>query len=204
MRRPSLHAVPSAPPSGIHEQAADSLRYIRETMEGAASFTAVPGWGGAAIGATALFAALAASRAHTREAWIATWLLEAVVAVAIGGLAIARKARAAGLPLLRGPGRRFVASLAPPFVAGGLLTAVLARAGAYDLLPGMWLLLYGAGVVTGGAFSVRAVPVMGVCFMVLGAGALFCPAAWGDVLLAAGFGALHVLFGALIARRHGG
>ncbi len=204
MRRASLRAVDPPLPPALHRRAEDSLRYIRETMEGAASFTAVPGWGGAAIGATALFAALAASRAGARAGWLATWLLEAAVAAVIGVLAIVRKARAAGLPVLRGPGRRFALSLAPPFVAGALLTVVLARAGAYDLLPGMWLLLYGAGVATGGAFSVRTVPVMGASFMILGAGALAAPAAWGDIFMAAGFGGLHIVFGILIARRHGG
>ncbi|MEP6744529.1 MAG: hypothetical protein ABJB33_03455, partial [Gemmatimonadota bacterium] len=59
-------------------------------------------------------------------------------------------------------------------------------------------------VITAGAFSVRAVPLMGVGFMVLGAIALLAPAIRGDLLLAAGFGGLQIIFGVLIARRHGG
>ena len=107
-------------------------------------------------------------------------------------------------PILSGPGRRAGLSLLPPMVAGGLLTVALYRAGLWQALPGTWLLLYGAGFVTGGAFSVRIVPVAGLCFMCVGAVALLGPAAWGNWLMAAGFGALHIVFGTIIARRHGG
>jgi hypothetical protein len=85
-----------------------------------------------------------------------------------------------------------------------MLTVVLWRGQMANALPGTWLLLYGTAVVAGGAFSVRIVPVMGMCFMLLGAAALYAPAAWGDYLMAAGFGGLHVIFGVIIARRHGG
>ena len=191
-------------PRPLHDRALDNLRYIRQTMERAGSFTAVPGWGQAAVGATALVAALLAARQPTPELWLATWLGEAVVALAIGGSTMVRKAFAVNDPLLSGPGRRAGLSLLPPMVAGGLLTVALSRAGLWHALPGTWLLLYGTGFVTGGAFSVRIVPVMGVCFMTLGAVALLGPAAWGNWLMAAGFGALHIVFGTLIARRHGG
>ena len=173
-------------------------------MERAGSFTAVPGWGQVGVGVTALVAALLAARQPTPELWLATWLGEAVVALGIGGATMVRKAFAVNDPLLSGPGRRAGLSLLPPMVAGGLLTVALSRAGLWRALPGTWLLLYGTGFVTGGAFSVRIVPVMGVCFMTLGAVALLGPAAWGNWLMAAGFGALHIVFGTLIARRHGG
>jgi hypothetical protein len=193
-----------AAPRPLHDRALDNLRYIRQTMERAASFTAVPGWGLAVVGATALGAALLAGRQPTPELWLATWLGEAVVALAIGGAAMVRKAFAVHDPLLSGPGRRFGLSFLPPMVVGGLLTVALWRAGLWHALPGTWLLLYGAGCVTGGAFSVRIVPVMGLCFMLVGSVALLGPAAWGNGWMAAGFGGLHLAFGAIIARRHGG
>jgi MFS family permease len=182
----------------------DNLRFIRETMERASSFTAVPGWGGVAIGVTALVAALVASRIPDEHEWMWVWAYELPLALLIGGWTMKRKAGVAQLKLLSAPGRKFTLSLTPPLVAGALLSVAMTRHDAFDALPGMWLLLYGAGVVTGGAFSVRVVPVMGLCFMALGALALFAPIAWGNFLMAAGFGALHIIFGTIIARRHGG
>ncbi|HKW41836.1 MAG TPA: hypothetical protein VJN39_11360 [Gemmatimonadales bacterium] len=191
-------------PRPLHDRALDNLRYIRQTMERAGSFTAVPGWGLVAVGVTALFAAGLTARPPTPELWLATWLGEAVIALAIGGWSMVRKAYAVHDPILSGPGRRFGLSFLPPMAVGGLLTVTLYRAGLWHALPGVWLLLYGTGFVTGGAFSVRIVPVMGLCFMLLGAVALLGPAAWSNWLMAAGFGGLHILFGTVIARRHGG
>jgi len=188
----------------LDEQAIENIRYIRETMERSTSFTAVPGKGGVLMGVTALVAAGVATQVRTAETWLATWLIEAAVAYALGGWAMARKARKANLPLLSGPGRKFALSLSPPLLVGALLTVALFRRGLVSALPGTWLLLYGAGVVTGGAFSVKAVPLMGVCLMALGTAALFSPAAWGNTFLAAGFGGVHIVFGMLIARRYGG
>lgn len=182
----------------------DNLRYIRETMERATSFTAVPGWGGVAIGVTACVATGLAVRQRTPRAWLMTWLVEALLALAIGGWTMKRKAQAGESKLLSGPGRKFALSLFPPLFAGAVLTVVLYRAHFLQVLPGLWLLLYGTGVVTGGAFSVRIVPVMGLCFMSLGIVALGLPLAYGNWCMAAGFGGLHILFGVIIARSHGG
>jgi hypothetical protein len=179
------------------------LRFIRRTMERSASFTAVPGWGGVAMGATALIAAMVAAQQATPRRWLAVWLAEAAVAFAIGLWAITFKARRAGLPLASQPARRFALGLVPPFAAGAVLTAALVGAGRIDLLPGVWLLLYGAGVASGGAHSVPAVPAMGLAFMALGTLAFAVPG-WHDALLAVGFAGLHVGFGIYIARRHGG
>ena len=194
----------SEPPPEIHERAMDNLRFIRETMESASSFTAVPGWGGVAIGVTALIAAFVAVGIHDEHEWMYVWACELPLALLIGGWTMKRKAGVAQLKLLSAPGRKFTLSLTPPLVAGAFLSLALAREGVYDTLPGMWMLLYGAGVVTGGAFSVKVVPVMGLCFMALGALTLFVPIGWCNFMMAAGFGGLHVIFGTIIARRHGG
>jgi hypothetical protein len=187
----------------LDEQAVENLRFIRETMERSTSFTAVPGKG-VAMGISALVAAGIATRTTTIEMWLATWGLEALVALAIGAFAMSLKARAANLPMLSGAGRKFALNLSPPLFAGAFLTVALYRLGLVGLLPGVWLLLYGVGVVTAGAFSVRAVPAMGVCLMTVGAAALFSPTSWGNAFMAAGFGGVHIIFGLLIARRHGG
>jgi len=204
MATPGPLRSPSREPIPIDARAADHLRYIRETMERAGEFTAVPGWGGVAMGVTALVAAFVASRQTTPRAWLGVWLIEAFVAVAIAAPTAATKAHRANSALFSGPGRKFVLSFAPPIVAGGLLTLALYNAGAFAALPGVWLLLYGTAIVTGGAFSVRVVPVMGLCLMLLGGAALFTPAAWGDAWMAAGFGVVQMGFGWWIARRYGG
>lgn len=182
----------------------DNLEFIRDTMARAAAVTAVSGRGIAASGVVALAAAVLAGREPAGARWAMTWLAAATAALPVTALASIRKARQTNAPLLSAPGRKLVLSFLPPVVAGALLTAALWRASAFALLPAAWLLLYGAGVTTGGAFSVRAVPVMGLGFMALGTLALVAPADWGNALMAAGFGALHLGFGTYIARRHGG
>ncbi|HMA43998.1 MAG TPA: hypothetical protein VKO86_08280 [Gemmatimonadales bacterium] len=190
-------------PQPLADRALDNLRYIRSTMERASSFTAVPGWGMVAIGASALVAAFIAARQPSAMNWLATWLAEAMVALAIGGWSMVRKARAANDPILTGPGRRFGLSFLPPVAVGAVLTVALFLGGDRRLMPAVWLLLYGTGVVTGGAFSVPVVPVMGIGFLLLGTAALLAAGA-ANWLLAAGFGGLHIVFGFWIARRYGG
>lgn len=198
--QPARHSEPIA----LHDRAMDDLRYIRRTMERAGAFTAVPGWGGVAMGVSAIGAAVIANRQPTLERWLGVWLIAAVVAIAIAAWTSARKARRAGVALLDGPGRKFALSFLPPVLAGAALTFALYRSGNVEALPGAWLLLYGASVVTAGTYSVRIVPVLGACFMLMGGAALISPATWGDAYLAIGFGGLHIVFGAAIARRYGG
>jgi hypothetical protein len=194
----------SAKVVSINERAIENLKFIRETMERAGAFTAVPGWGGILMGVSALLTALISSRLPSRDLWFVAWLGEALLAMAIGSFAMAQKAKAAGEPLLYGAGRKFALGLFPAMIAGGVLTAVLYRQGMFDIMPGMWLLLYGVAIVTGGAFSVRVVPIMGLSFMALGSIALFSPFEWANWFMGAGFGALQIAFGIVIARRYGG
>jgi len=194
----------SARPMPERADFADDLRFIRDTMERSSAFTAVSGWGHIVLGATALVAAAFAARQISPFAWLRVWLAEGLLAAAIGLLSCAWKANRRGLPLFSGPARKVALGLAPPLVAGAFLTFLVFRAGLQSALPATWLLLYGAGIITGGAYSVAMVPVMGLCFMLLGGLAALAPAAWGNAFLGAGFGGLHILFGFLIARRHGG
>ena len=191
-------------PPALHDRAMDNLKYIRETMERATAFTGVSGWGQVAIGITALAVAAFAAQQRSIRNWLAVWIAEAAIALLIAGWSMDRKARAAKMPLLSGPGRKVAFSLSPPLFAGLIVTVVLYRAGLTDAIPGLWLLLYGTGVVTGGMFSVSVVPIMGLCFMALGAIALLMPNGFANWFMAAGFGGLHIVFGVIIARRYGG
>jgi hypothetical protein len=199
-----LRAVPPDEPPALHARAIDNLRFIRETMERAGAFTAVSGRGMIAVGALGVTAALLTSAVRTPLEWLALWLATAAVAFAVSAITMLRKAREAQAPLLSGPARKLLLSFAPPMAAGALLTAVLYAHGLTALLPGVWLMLYGTAVVTGGAFSVRILPALGLMLMLLGAVALVAPAGWGDWIMGLGFGGAHVAFGLLIARRYGG
>jgi hypothetical protein len=203
--RPSTRRLPSDhDPIPLHSRALEDLSFIRDTMARAGTVTSVPGWGGVAMGVTALAASWIASRRVAGAEWLAVWLAEAVLALGIGGVAMVRKAALSRIPLFTRAGKLFVRSFAPPILAGGVLTAVFYRAGLVDNLPGLWLLCYGAAVTAGGAFSIRAVPLLGLSFMALGGLAFVAPASWGNLLMAAGFGGLQIGFGLLIARKHGG
>jgi hypothetical protein len=194
----------SSDPTPLHDHALESVRVIRDAMERAGSFTAVPGYGTIAIGLTALAAAWVASKADTADGWLTTWIVEGVVAAAIAGWTIVRKDRLLALPIGSGPARKFALAFLPSLVAGAILTAALATHGLRSLLPGMWLLVYGTGVTAAGAQSVRIVPVMGIAFMVLGVLGLILAPGYGNLLTATGFGGLHVVFGVAIARKYGG
>ena len=188
----------------LADHAAGQLEFIRDTMARAGRFTAVPGRGMVGAGVIGAAAAIASPHAPSARAWLLLWLAAAAIAIAFVLTMITRKATRSGQSLRAGPARTFALAFAPPLVVGALLTAALVAAGAWTMLPGMWLACYGAAVTSGGAFSVRTVPVMGVVFIVLGAVALFAPVATHAWLLGIGFGGTHLIFGFFIARYHGG
>jgi hypothetical protein len=200
-------------------RAQDNLEFIRSTMANATSFTGVPGLGMMAMGCIALAGGYVATRENNFDRWLVWWSVVAFVGCSAGIAAMAVKAHIRKVSLWHGAGRRFLLNFSPAIIAGALLSQAN-----YDSLPsyhepadsfmaGLWLLLYGAAVIGGGAYSVRPVWIMGICFMVLGAATLFLPATLlslpgavrpYDLSLAAGFGGLHIVFGAVIAAKHGG
>ena len=194
----------STAPASLQDRAIADLRFIRETLATATAFTALSGLGFVAIGIGALLAFGIAGRMDDPVSRLAVWVADAALSVGIGAVISAWKARRLGQSLLSGPMRKFLMGLAPAILAGAVLTGAALQWGAIDRLPAVWLLLYGCGLIAAGAFSVAAVPIMGGGFLLLGATAAFAPAAWGQALLASGFAGLHVVFGLLIARRHGG
>lgn len=193
----------AASPVEIHSHATRNLAIIRETMERAATFTAVPGWGGVLMGLVGLGAAVAGHLVPVRD-WLEVWSAAGMLSILVGSAAVFEKARRSGTPLDAPGARKFLFAFAPPLLAGGVLTIALWMNEYRAVIPGAWLLMYGTAVMGGGAFSVRIVPLMGICFQLLGVVALFVPFVWGNALLGAGFGLTHIVFGLFIARRHGG
>src|SRR5438876_519773 len=111
-------------PDALRDHAVDNLRYIREAMERATAFTSIPGWGGLAIGITALAATAIAEpmTAWNPRRWLITWLIEAAVAAIIGVISMWQKARRAGTPFMSGAARQFFISYFAPLIAGAVLT----------------------------------------------------------------------------------
>lgn len=193
-----------AEPVNISDRAVDNLRFIRETMERSVHFTAVPGYGGMLMGVTAVAAAfIADNQVHMVDSLV-VWLIEASLALAIGLLAMWQKSKIGGQSLLSAPAKKFALGFVPPMLAGVAIVMGVWRYGDYFSMPAICMLCYGAAVVCGGAFSVKVVPVMGWCFMLLGAAAFALPSNYGNLMMGASFGGLHIIFGAIIAKRHGG
>jgi len=196
----------SEAPVPMREHALDNIRFIRDAMERAGSFTSIPGWGGVGVGVTAIITAVVAQQflGKSLTMWLATWLAEAVVAAVIGFGTMALKARRSEAPFMSGVAKRFFISYFAPLVAGAILTLALVRVESYAAIPATWLLLYGTAFVSSGAFSIRVIPVLGVAFMLLGALAALVPLGASNVILGVGFGGLHIIFGLIIARSYGG
>jgi hypothetical protein len=194
----------ASPLRSVDTHAAENLQFIRQTMERSSTFTAVPGAGGVVMGVIGLTAAGIAARQPTSDWWLATWLVAAAIAAVVGLVFMSLKARAAGLTLMGTNTRRFALGMAAPFVAGAAITYELWAVNNFTVMAPAWLLLYGAGLLTGGMFSVRVVRVIGLCFMAAGLAAIVTPHEWGNIWLAMGFGGCQIGFGIYIARKHGG
>ncbi len=204
------------PPPALSDRAIDNLRFIRETMERAGTFTALSGQGIALTGIIALLAFGVSGPELGSPRWLASWMGAAVAAFIISATLTLRKASASSVTISGALGRKLALAFFPSLVAGVVITAVALRAGWYVALPGLWLITYGAAVMAGGALSAPVIPVMGASFMFLGALALGAPVvlanAWSEParamllngLMTAGFGGLHLFFGWAIARRYGG
>ncbi len=191
-------------PVNIGERAMDNLQFIRETMERSSVFTSVPGYGGALMGVTAIGAAFIAHNQPLTSDWLIVWLVEAILAFLIGLFALWQKAKNSGVSLVSVPSKKFAFAFAPPIIAGIVLTTLFYYRGFYPFLPCVWLTLYGTAVVTGGAYSVKIVPIVGWIFIAIGTVAAFAPASAGNLLMALGFGVLHIVFGLIVARKYGG
>lgn len=198
---------PSFPSPTASPDPLSQLAFIRNTMESASVFTSVPGKGQILIGMTAMVATYIAALIpypQSSQRWLLVWMCEAILALSIGAFTMQKKAQRAGQSLFTGVGKKVLMNLTPALFVGAMLTVLLHHLDMNSPIPAMWLMLYGIAVISGGAFSVGIVPVMGICFVVLGALTAWMPVAWTDWSMALGFGGLHIIFGSIIAKRHGG
>lgn len=190
-------------PTPLHGVAADNLRFIRATMENATSFTGVSGKGYVLAGITAAVAAWVAAQQTTPGGWLLAWMLEALLAATLLMMLTSEKARVQGKSLWTGSGRRLMFAFLPAMGVGAVITLGFHLQGHTDLLPGLWLALYGAAVMTAGAHSIRLIAIMGALFIAIGALQVLGLTPM-NLTLGLGFGGLHIIFGLLIWRKHGG
>jgi hypothetical protein len=191
-------------PATLHRRALEDLSFIRDTMASVSGYTTFSGRGLLVVGLGALITGVMATQAPPGLAQVQVWLIDAVISVGIGIASVILKANVARQPLFAGPVRKFSIGFLPAVLAGAALSLQMIRDGAWERLPGIWLLAYGTALLSAGATSVAIISIMGGAFFVLGCTALFGSAAWGNALLMLGFGGLHLCFGALIVRRYGG
>jgi hypothetical protein len=191
-------------PTPIQSGAAEHLRYIRSTIEAAHTFTTVPAKGCLAMGIAALVAAALESIPPLQPYWLPIWLITAVIAGTVALFFMEQKARDQGLSLRRSVSFRFFLTIAPAFVAGGVLTVALLPLVGRSVIAGVWLLLYGVGLAACGVFSIPVVLIAGFCFMGLGTVTFVAPDPWAPMMLALGFGVAHIALAIIIMRDHGG
>jgi hypothetical protein len=183
----------------IDSHAAATLRYIRASMDAAASL-AVPGSAGLAMGIVGLLAAAFSSSPNLHKHWLAIWLVAAVLAAGLGGSLVARRSSWRALTLVGTPARKFVLCLFPALFAGMIMTGVHWYYGNLRAIPPTWLLLYGCALIAASATTTRTIGVLGGSFVTLGLLALILPEGLQIPMLAVGFGGLHILFGFFIGR----
>jgi len=183
----------------IDSHAAATLRYIRDSMEGAASFV-VPGSAGIALGVIGLLSAALSSAPSLHEHWLQIWLLAALAAAAVGGVLLVRESSLRGLRLIGTPIRKFALCLIPSLAAGLIMTAVHWSYGNLHAIPGTWLLFYGCALISASTVTTRTIGLLGASFALLGVLALLLPGSAQIFMLGTGFGGLHIVFGILIGR----
>ena len=193
----------------LHLHAMDNISYIRATMDRSSQFTDVPGWGLVIVGVLATLGSYIATLHLTTYWWVNTWITIGVISMGIGVVAMRLKANKVKAKLFSAPGRRFLLCFAPTIVAGMALTDLIF----WELLPGMWLLMYGLAVMTAGVFSKPIVPFLGLPFFTLGIITMQLPDLFtpligtyttADLFMVMGFGVCHIIYGLIIALRHGG
>jgi len=187
----------------IESRALGTLAYIRASIESSSSMD-VPGMAGIVMGVIGVLAAIVVSLPRWAAHWLGIWLAAAVIALVLGGALVARQIAQRGHSRYLGPVRKFLLCLCPALFAGAVLTLVFETAGMRNVIPGMWLLLYGCAVLSASTVTVagiaRLICMMGGLFVALGLMTFALPVAAHTAMLGLGFGILHIVFGFLIGR----
>ncbi|MEQ8406712.1 MAG: hypothetical protein RKH07_00365 [Gammaproteobacteria bacterium] len=187
----------------LYRKAEDNLAFIRSSMESATAFTGVSGAGYIVAGLSAFAATWIAQQQPTLERWLLVWMLELALAAPLILLLTALKAKQQGSSLWSSNGKKLLLAFAPAMTVGGLLTLNSYLTDDIQRLPGIWLGIYGAAVMTAGAYSVAAIPIMGALFILISA-AILVTGIPATLTMGVSFALLHCLFGYLIWRDYGG
>jgi len=197
------------------EEARENLRVIRQTMERSTKYSTLSGLSGILIGLSAIVSVIATSRIlHARyhahqplqsayPSLGVLWLCELALAVGIEFACNKRRARYVGKRVASPLGAHIIVAALPAFVGALALTAFFALHGLAALVWGIWMLTYGLAICAVGLFSVRPVSYLGSAFVLAGAVTLLLPTQLQLFMMGLTFGGFHIVYGALMGRKHG-
>ena len=193
------------------EEARENLRVIRQTMERSTKYSTLSGISGVLVGLAGIAGVVAtwvlgpgAAIYHHPLRLASIWIVTLFTAIGIDLICNKRRAARVGKHIVSSLGAHIVLAALPAFFAAGILTYFFFQHHLLIYLWGVWMLCYGLAICAVGLFSVRPATYLGSAFVIAGAATLLMPAVpYHLIMMAVTFGGFHILYGVLMARRHG-
>ena len=181
------------------ERAEHTLETIRTLMDRSQRYEHLSGYSGLLAGGTALLGCAALGfnllPFGPRLDFAVVW--STVFAVAFAGHLVITfgRARQRGEPVWSRQARTVLLAVLPSLGASVAITVLMGRLDRLDLLPALWLLLYGCGALATSFFAPRSIAWLGATCLTMGIISLVVLSGHAIMTMALGFGATHIAFG---------